>query len=138
MGYVSTGSVPEERPDHELPGREHRRARARDRALANRRLAAWGESLAATFLEERGAVVLGRNVRAGRGEIDLLVRLDSTLVAVEVKTRAGGDPRQAYTAEKARKVDETAGRLTPSPGRVDLIAVAVGRAGVDIRWIPGV
>ena len=83
-------------------------------------------------------MVLGRNVRAGRGEIDLLVRLDSTLVAVEVKTRAGGDPRQADTAEKARNVAETAGRLTPSPRRVDLIAVAVGPAGVDIRWIPGV
>jgi Holliday junction resolvase-like predicted endonuclease len=81
---------------------------------------------------------VGRNVRAGRGEIDLLVRLDATLVAVEVKTRAGGDPRRAYTPEKARHVVEAAGRLQPSPRRVDLVAVAVGPAGVDIRWIPGV
>lgn len=81
---------------------------------------------------------MGRNVRAGRGEIDLLVRLDGTLVAVEVKTRAAGDARSAYSGEKARNVAETARRLRPAPSRLDLIAVAVGSAGVDIRWIPGV
>ncbi|MGI9609691.1 MAG: YraN family protein [Acidimicrobiia bacterium] len=97
-----------------------------------------GESLAAAFLEERGAVVAGRNVRAGRGEIDLLVRFDSTLVAVEVKTRAAGDIRSAYTEEKAKNVAETVRRLRPSPRRMDLITVAVGLAGVEIRWIPGV
>jgi len=82
--------------------------------------------------------VVGRNVRAGRGEIDLLVRFDSTLVAVEVKTRTGGDPRQAYTNEKANKIWETVGRLRPRPRRVDLIAIAVGADGVDIQWFPGV
>jgi len=81
---------------------------------------------------------VGRNVRAGRGEIDLLVRLDANLVAVEVKTRASGDARAAYSADQARNVAETARRLRPAPNRLDLITVAVGAAGVDIRWIPGV
>ena len=70
--------------------------------------------------------------------MDLLVRLESILVAVEVKTRIEGDPRAAYTAEKARRVRETARRLKPSPRRVDLIAIAANAVGVEIRWIPGV
>ena len=82
--------------------------------------------------------MVGRNVRVGRGEIDLLVRLDSTLIAVEVKTRAGGDPREAYTAEKAARVWEAVRRLRPVPRRVDLVAVAVSADGVVVRWIPGV
>lgn len=94
--------------------------------------------MAAAYLAERGAAIIARNVRSGRGEIDLLVRLNSTLVAVEVKTRVGADPRGAYTAEKADRVWAALGRLTPRPQRVDLIAVALTADGADIRWIPGV
>lgn len=83
-------------------------------------------------------MVVGRNVRAGRGEIDLLVRVRSTLVAVEVKTRLGHDPRTAYTAEKADRVWAAVGRLSPRPREVDLIAVTLTAGGVDIRWIPRV
>jgi Holliday junction resolvase-like predicted endonuclease len=82
--------------------------------------------------------VVGRNVRAGRGEIDLLVRMDSRLVAVEVKTRVGSDPRTAYTALKADRVWAAVGRLTPRPQRVDLVAVTLTPQGADIRWVPGV
>jgi len=83
-------------------------------------------------------VVVGRNVRAGRGEIDLLVRWDGKLVAVEVKTRQGGDPRTSFTRDKASKVRATMKRLKPRPQRLDLVAVEVGPAGADIRWLPGV
>lgn len=138
MGHVSAGPLSAERPDHEFPRRQHRRAGAGKRALANQRLARWGESLAADYLVERGAVVVGRNVRAGRGEIDLLVRWDGKLVAVEVKTRQGGDPRTSFTRDKASKVRATMKRLKPRPQRLDLVAVEVGPAGADIRWLPGV
>ena len=101
-------------------------------------MARFGESLAAAYLAERNAIIVGRNVRAGRGEIDLLVRMDSTLVAVEVKTRVGTDPRRAYTVEKSDHVWETARRLTPRPRRVDLVAIELTSGGAGIRWIPGV
>ncbi len=81
---------------------------------------------------------MGRNVRAGRGEIDLLMRMHSRLVAVEVKTRVGADPRPAYTAEKADHVREAVRRLQPRPSRVDLVAVELTTQGAAIRWIPGV
>jgi Holliday junction resolvase-like predicted endonuclease len=82
--------------------------------------------------------VVGRNIRSGRGEIDLLVRWPGLLVAVEVKTRAGADPRTAYTDDKSRAVRQAARLLRPRPRRLDLIAVELGRQAVDIRWVPGV
>jgi len=81
---------------------------------------------------------VGRNVRAGRGEIDVLMRMQAQLVAVEVKTRVGADPRDAYTAEKADHVWETVRRLRPRPRRVDLVAIELTAHGAAIRWIPGV
>ncbi|MBC3185316.1 YraN family protein [Corynebacterium sp. zg-331] len=49
-----------------------------------------GEAFAAAYYRERGAQVLGMNVRCAAGEIDLIVREpEGTVVFVEVKTRSG-------------------------------------------------
>lgn len=49
-----------------------------------------GEAFAAAYYRERGAEVLGMNVRCASGEIDLIVReTEGTVVFVEVKTRRG-------------------------------------------------
>lgn len=53
-----------------------------------RALGALGEQQAAAHLERLGFTVLGRNVRTGHGEIDLIACDGRTLVFVEVKTRA--------------------------------------------------
>jgi Holliday junction resolvase-like predicted endonuclease len=82
--------------------------------------------------------LVGRNVRAGRGEIDLLVRWQGKLVAVEVKTRLGSDPRPSFTRDKARRVRATMRLLSPRPQRLDLVTVEAGQAGAGIRWVPGV
>ncbi len=84
--------------------------------------------------------MVARNPRKGRGEIDLLVRFDRQLAAVEVKTRlgeAGMDPAEAFTPEKAAQVRRLAANLRPPAYRVDLVAVTVGREGVAVRWVPG-
>lgn len=94
--------------------------------------------MAADFLVARGATVVAHNVRAGRGEIDLLVRWGRELVAVEVKARVGADPRPSFSSDKARKVRATMRLLAPRPHRLDLVAVEVGQAGVGVRWLPGV
>ena len=96
----------------------------------------FGERLAAQFLADRGARIVARNVRAGRGEIDLLVRFGRQLAAVEVKTRHDADPLEAFTPEKARRVREAAARLRPPVHRIDLVAVRLTDAGVEIRWQP--
>ena len=51
----------------------------------------------------RGYRLVERNYRTRRGEIDLIVRQDDTLVFVEVKLRRGtgfGDPLEAVTPRK--------------------------------------
>ncbi len=69
------------------------------------RIGRWGETVAGYFLEQRGYRVLARNVRTGRGEIDLVARQETpgVLVFVEVKTRTNasfGLPEEAVDARK--------------------------------------
>lgn len=49
-------------------------------------LALAGESIAARELRRAGYAIVGRRVRAGRAEIDVLARDGRTLVAIEVKS----------------------------------------------------
>lgn len=59
-----------------------------------RALGALGERLAAEHYLRLGFEVLGRNVRTGQGEIDLIVCDSRTLVFVEVKTRRAAHRRR--------------------------------------------
>jgi putative endonuclease len=62
-----------------------------------------GESLAASYLEQRGYSILERNCRTPYGEIDLVSKTGETIVFVEVKTRSSkslGPPEISITARK--------------------------------------
>ena len=66
-----------------------------------------GESLAASYLQEKGYTILDRNWRSGHKELDLIARKDSTLVVVEVKTRSSdnfGSPQDAVDERKIRRL----------------------------------
>jgi len=99
-----------------------------------------GEDIAAYFLQRRGGVVLARNVRVGRDEIDLLVQLDGERVAVEVKTarRADAHPEDNFDDDKEHKVRRAARNLTPPVWRIDLIAIVLSETGATVRWLPEV
>lgn len=60
------------------------------------------------------------------------------LVAVEVKTRLGGDPVEEFTPRKAARFRRAGEGLHPRPVRYDLVAVRAHRSGVEIRWLPSV
>ncbi len=94
-----------------------------------------GEDIAAAFLERRGAIVVDRNVRVGRDEIDLLVSVDGRRVAVEVKTaRHGQDrPEENFDQFKEQRVRRAAG--TVGATRVDLITVVFDATGAKVRWL---
>lgn len=103
--------------------------------------AAW-EQLAERYLAERGAKLLARNYRRGRGEVDLIVRMDDVTVFVEVKQRGSeqkGSPGEAVTAAKQRRICEAAlyylkeNHLMDSRVRFDVVEILQGR----IRHLPG-
>ncbi len=68
-----------------------------------RRLGSEGEARAAAHLEARGYRIVGRNVRAGGVEIDLVARRAGVVVFVEVKTRRSGRSYAPEESVDARK-----------------------------------
>ncbi len=70
-----------------------------------------GESAAARYLTSQGWIILGRNVRAGRGEIDVIAMRGTVLAFVEVKCRRSlefGHPLEAITPAKQAEIAKVA------------------------------
>ena len=95
-----------------------------------------GEAIAARHLEAAGWTVLERNYRAGRNEVDLIVRRGRTVAFVEVKSRRGngfGHPLEAITERKRVEIAKVArawmrarGGLRGLTLRFDAVAVRFG------------
>ncbi|WP_130865226.1 YraN family protein [Acidipropionibacterium timonense] len=87
-------------------------AALRARRGSRNHVAAWGEDVAVAHLEALGWTILARNWACRGGEIDIVARdPDDWVVVVEVKTRSGrgyGDPLEAVTPAKVRKLSELA------------------------------
>jgi putative endonuclease len=74
---------------------------------AKQRLGKWGEDTAAAWLTTQGYRILDRNVRFRHGEIDVVARIEDTLVFVEVKTRHStrlGRPQEAVGGLKQHRL----------------------------------
>lgn len=110
-----------------------------------------GEAVALTYLLKRGYVLRDRNVRFGRGELDLVMDApDGDLVFVEVKTSRqdrAGDPLAWVTPRKQTQIARVAqgyclqrGLLSGNcdrPMRFDVIAVDLAlRGDAAVRHIP--
>jgi len=54
---------------------------------AHNELGAWGETLAADYLERKGYTILERNWHSGHRDIDIIAWHEQVVVFVEVKTR---------------------------------------------------
>jgi putative endonuclease len=106
------------------------------------------EQAATDYLESRGWRLLGRNVRVGRGELDLIARRGRVLAFVEVKARRTatcGSPEDGVDARKRRQVARLAelwlaGRPWALAGvddvRFDVIAVDMTRSTPQVRHLP--
>ena len=71
----------------------------------------WGEEQAERFLKKLGWRILGRRVRLGRDELDLVARAGEVLVFVEVKTRGSeefGRPAAAVDRGKRHSLSRAA------------------------------
>ncbi|MCY7302119.1 MAG: YraN family protein [Thermoleophilia bacterium] len=94
-----------------------------------------GERRAFWYYRLRGYRILGANIRAGRNELDLIVRRGRCLTFVEVKQRRSGGfggALGAVDAEKRRRVRNAARVwLSRNPQRPDV------RIGFEVVAIEG-
>lgn len=113
-------------------------------AINRRKQGAVGEELAAEFLQKNGYLILERNYRFERGEIDLVAKDGDELVFVEVKARHSlsyGPPEDAITPAKERQVRAVAEgylfekHIDVQPCRFDVIAISYAQGKADIRHI---
>ena len=101
------------------------------------RAARAGEAIAAEFLILRGMDVVERNVRMGRGEIDLVARHKDQVVFVEVKFRAEGGKATPFEAVGAKKREDVAKAATLYLARHGLLDRPVRFDVVGITWRAG-
>lgn len=106
-----------------------------------------GEDEACAFLIREGQVILERNWRGGRCEIDVISADSAGLHFVEVKSRkapAAADPLVNVTAAKQKNMVQAALRYLHSEGRrfkdaevnFDIITVVLDRASAQIQYYP--
>jgi len=98
-----------------------------------------GESLAAAWLDLAGLQVIGRNVRLGGVEVDLVARDGDTHVVVEVKLRGRADyggaalavdrVKRARLARAARALEQSGAPEV----RIDVIAIETAADGLTLR-----
>ena len=114
----------------------------------NKALGAFGERLAARFLQDAGMVILDRNWTSRFGEIDIVAQDGDSLVVCEVKTRTGtshGTSSEAVTEHKAARLRTLAGAWrqshvsAPPETRIDVVAIhGPARGAAEIRHIKAV
>ena len=101
-------------------------------------LGRFAEGIAAAHLARRGYHVVGRNVRPGSGEIDIVAVEGGQTVLVEVRARRGdalGPPQWSLSPAKIAHLRRAAAALLaarpdlPEEQRIDLVAVTLSRDG---------
>ena len=111
LGHVPHEPIRSARESVEFQRPQHRRA-ATNRSLgasAAARVARgkWAEDLVSRWYEQHGYVIVARNWRCKRGELDVVACKNGVLVVCEVKARASnafGTPAEAVTLAKQLKV----------------------------------
>jgi len=98
------------------------------------RAARAGERIGEAMCDLRGYAVIGRNVREGRGEIDLIAKDGETVVFVEVKFRSGGDSAAPLAAVGWKKRGDVARTATWYLARHGLIDRPIRFDVIGITW----
>lgn len=109
-----------------------------------RGIGADAETMAITYLEEKGLVLLTRNYHCRRGEIDLIMRDGNFLVFVEVRYRKNnlfGSAAESVTRPKQQRLLTTASYYLQNEKcnadtacRFDVISIS-GQHNPHIDWI---
>ena len=108
MGHVPHEPIRSARESVEFQRPQHRRATTNRSVTASAAARGkWAEDLVSRWYEQHGYVIVARNWRCKRGELDVVAHRDGVLVVCEVKARASnafGTPAEAVTLAKQLKV----------------------------------
>ena len=100
--------------------------------------------LPASYLTGIGIIILERNFRAERGEIDIIAKDNTTLAFVEVKScksKAFGEPETWVTLQKQKQIGKVAQaylqkhHINDMDCRFDVVAVTFDRQKSTVRYI---
>jgi putative endonuclease len=109
-----------------------------------REIGNFAEELAVKFLESKGYLILERNFRADRGEIDVIAKKENNVVFVEVKsvrTNLFGEPENRINFKKQKQIGKVAQfyilqkNLLNVDFRFDVITVKIDKNGEKINHI---
>jgi putative endonuclease len=101
-----------------------------------------GERVALRHYRRRGYRLLAANARAGRYELDLVLKRGSRVLVVEVKEKSGtsfGHPLEMIDEEKARRVYAAALcwlATRPELGGLDVVFEAAAVHGWSVERVP--
>lgn len=112
-------------------------------------LAHWGETLAKSYLEENGILILECNYRTNSGEIDLIGNKDERFIFFEVKTRQSlnyGFPEEAVDFKKLEHIETViwdyfeSNDISDCDWQIDVISILrnPGTSEYEIEWIENV
>jgi len=102
-----------------------------------------GEEKASEFLRKEGYIILEKNWRFGRDEIDIIARDKNELVIVEVKTRATdffGYPEDFINKGKMKRLVRVASEYIDQKNiemecRYDFVSIVMNKKKFEIRHI---
>lgn len=102
-----------------------------------------GERIALAYLQKKGYVLLSKNWRFGRIELDLVMRSGETIVFIEVKTRKDnnfGYPEESVSNAKQAKIATAAEAYIETfkienQARFDILAITRVQNNWDIFHI---
>lgn len=103
----------------------------------------WGEETARTFLEENKYEILETNWHCSHKEVDIIAKINNTIVFVEVKTRTSNfiNPAEAVNLQKQKLLIAAANSYMRSKGfdanvRFDIISIVKTNKSTTLEHIP--
>ncbi len=102
------------------------------------------ENIALAYLQKQGLVVVSRNYRSYRGEIDLIMQDDTVLVFIEIRYRKSakyGSALESINAHKQSRIIHTAQSYIQKTQahydgyRFDVVTLKPDNGKVGISWI---
>ena len=101
-----------------------------------------GEDIALDYLVAQGYEILGRNLRPGKVEVDILATRDDVIAVVEVKSRKSAliHPSRAVDGAKRARLARAARALSEAYPhksiRFDVISVIIQKDSYEIEYLP--